>query len=73
MMFSINVAQKLFEISLVPHLGERMKKIWDRTFKNFIQRGRSERQEEAYPCGTLTLSSDMRTKLGKFFRVLMER
>jgi hypothetical protein len=52
---------------------ERMKKIGNRTFKNFIQRGRSERQEEAYPCGTLTLSSDMRTKLGKFFRVLMER
>ncbi len=42
-----------------------------RMLKKAVQRGRSERGGEAYPCGTLSLLSDARTKLADFFSILL--
>ena len=68
MMINDNVAENCSkQVSLLIWV-EGIEKHRGQDLKNFIQRGRSEREEEAYPCGTLTILSDMRTKLGKFFR-----
>ena len=42
-----------------------------RTFKKFIQQGRSERRSEAYPLGYVEDLNDARTTLGDFFNVLL--